>query len=142
MTSAEMARSYFRQAQRIFEEALHHQQAQAWHLVIRRCQETVELALKAVLRAAGVEVPHVHDVGLFLVDHAARFPETFTTHLDRTVSVSRRLREEREISFYGDEEIGAPAERLYTAGDAQDALCDARFILTICESHLPGPPAG
>ena len=141
MTSAEMARSYFRQAQRIFEEAERHQQAQAWHLVVRRCQETVELALKAVLRAAGIEVPHVHDVGLFFVEHAERFPETFTKRLDRVVSVSRRLREEREISFYGDEELGAPAERLYTADDARDALSDARFILTICEAHLPAAPA-
>jgi hypothetical protein len=34
------------------------------------------------------------------------------------VSVSRRLRQEREISFYGNEEIGAPPERLYSADDA------------------------
>lgn len=137
MTSAEMARSYLRQARRIFAEAERHHRDHGWHLAVRRCQETVELALKAVLRASGIEVPHVHDVGIFLVEHVERFPETLTKHLDRVVSISRRLREEREISFYGDDELGAPPERLYTAHDGEEALGDARFILSLCEGCLP-----
>lgn len=136
-----MARSYLRQARRIFGEAERHHRDQGWHLTVRRCQETVELALKAVLRGSGIEVPHVHDVGIFFVEHAERFPETFTKHLDRVVSISRRLREEREISFYGDDEVGAPPERLYSAQDAEEALGDARFILTLCEGCLPAPPS-
>jgi hypothetical protein len=75
-----------------------------------------------------------------LRDHAERLPKEVTGHLDRVVSVSRRLREERETAFHGDEEIGAPAERLYTAGDAEQALSDARWVLTVADAALP-PPA-
>jgi HEPN domain-containing protein len=53
--------------------------------------------------------------------------------LERLVSISRRLRQERELSFYGDEETGAPPDRLYSAADAEDALRSARFVLTECE---------
>jgi HEPN domain-containing protein len=128
-----MARSYLRQAREILGEAERHHTAQVWHLVVRRCQEAVELALKALLRASGIEVPHVHDVGIFLVEHRERLPSAVTRHLDRLVSVSRRLRQEREVSFYGDEETDAPPERLYSARDAEEALGEARFVLTLCE---------
>lgn len=56
MTNAEMAQGHFRQARLILDEAEGLQRRGAWHLVVRRCQEAVELALKAVLRSAGVEV--------------------------------------------------------------------------------------
>jgi HEPN domain-containing protein len=133
VTNLEMARSHLRQARQILEEAERHHHAGVWHLVVRRSQESVELALKAALRAAGIEVPHVHDVGVFLIDNAQRLPEVLTKHLERVVSISRRLREEREISFYGDEEVGAPPERLYSSHDAEEALRDARFVVGLCE---------
>jgi HEPN domain-containing protein len=132
-----MARSYLRQARAILDEAERHRAAQSWHLVVRRCQESVELALKALLRAGGVEVPHVHDVGIFLVEHRERLPPAVILHLDRLVSVSRRLRQEREVSFYGDEETGAPPERLYSARDTEEALAEARFVMTLCEGASP-----
>lgn len=139
MTNADMARSYLREAREIFGEAERHHGAEVWHLAVRRCQEAVELALKAVLRASGIEVPHVHDVGIFLVEHRERLPAAVVPHLDQLVSVSRRLRQEREISFYGDEETGAPPDRLYSARDAAEALRDARFVLGTCEAGVPAP---
>lgn len=132
-----MAQSHLRQARRILTEAEHHDQAEAWHLVVRRSQEAVELALKAVLRSGGVEVPRVHDVGIFLREHADRFPTSLTQELDRVVSISRRLRQEREISFYGDDEAGAPPESLYARQDAEEALRDARFILELSAAVVP-----
>ena len=141
MTNMEMAQSYLRQARQILEEAERHRHAGVWHLVVRRSQEAVELALKAALRAAGIEVPHVHDVGVFFIENAARFPESLAKQLERVVSISRRLREEREISFYGDEELGAPPERLYASHDAEEALRDARFIVELCQSSVPPAPA-
>lgn len=82
----------------------------------------------------------MHDVGVFFLEHAARFPESLTGHLERVVSISRRLREEREISFYGDEEVGTPPERLYASHDADAALQDARFALELCENSVPPAP--
>ena len=137
MTNADMARSYLRQAREILGEAERQRAARVWHLVVRRSQEAVERALKALLRASGVEVPHVHDVGIFLAEHRERLPPAVTPQLERLVSVSRRLRQEREVSFYGDEETGAPPERLYSAQDADEALGEAQFVLTLCEGAVP-----
>lgn len=133
MTSDEIARSHLRQARLILDEAERYMRAGVWHLAVRRSQESVELALKGLLRGGGVEVPHVHDVSAFLIEHAGRLPASVRGHLDRLVSVSRRLRREREISFYGDEETGAAPDRLYTASDAGEAVGDARHVVELCE---------
>jgi HEPN domain-containing protein len=108
----------------------------AWNLVVRRCQETVELALKGALRAVGVEVPKVHDVGITLKDHADRFPEVLRESVPRLASISRRLRRERELAFYGDEETGTPPQWLYTQEDAEGALQEAGQVLSWAEAVL------
>jgi HEPN domain-containing protein len=56
------------------------------------------------------------------------------------VSVSRRLRREREVSFYGDDEPGAAPDRLYTRADADQAVGDAAMVVDLCERHGPDPP--
>lgn len=132
-----MVRSHVRQAKRIFNEAERHQHDGAWHLAVRRSQEAVEFSLKALLRHAGVEVPRVHDVGLLLRQHGDRLPPTITGDLDRIVSISRRLRADRETSFYGDEEAEAAPEELFSKVDAEQAVSDARFVLDVVTSALP-----
>ena len=62
MTNGDMARSHVARAQRVLREAERLHGEEAWNLVVRRCQEAVELALKGALRAVGAEVPKVHDV--------------------------------------------------------------------------------
>lgn len=104
--------------------------------MVRRAQEVVELSPKAVLRTVGLEVPRVHDVGVFLKDHRHKLPTDHQGEVDRWASISRRLRREREVSLYGDEEVGAPPQRLYTAEDAQAALADARLVLAGCRELL------
>ncbi|MBX3023422.1 HEPN domain-containing protein [bacterium] len=51
MTAAAMARSFLRRAAAVLREAERLHGDGAWNLVVRRCQEAVELALKGVLRA-------------------------------------------------------------------------------------------
>lgn len=131
-----MGRSHLAQARRILVEAGRYHADGDWHLVVRRCQETVELALKAVLRYVGLEVPHVHDVGVILAEHAERLPPAMRGEVERLVSISRRLRREREISFYGDDELEAPPERLYSRADGEAALHDARFVVDLAGEHF------
>lgn len=131
-----MARSYLNRARRILAEAEGHHEANAWNLVVRRSQEAVELALKGVLRWVGLEVPRVHDVGLFLKEHRDRFQGELGDQIESLASISRRLRQEREISFYGDEETGLPPEELYTNEDAAQALTDARQVVRLCENFI------
>ena len=139
MTNHDLARSHVRQAREILGEAQRHHANRTWHLVVRRSQEAVELALKGMLRDAGIEIPRVHDVGAFLRVHTERLPPVLRAALDRLVAISRRLRLERELSFYGDETVGTPPEQLYTAEDAEAALRDAGFVVALCEDALPAP---
>lgn len=127
-----MARSYLRRAGAILREAERLYQDGAWNLVVRRCQEAVELALKGALREAGVEVPKIHDVSGVLRSNLHRLPSHLTAEIDALVSASRRLREERELAFYGDEESGTDAEALFSRADADDALRTARHVVELC----------
>jgi len=133
MTSQAMARSFLRRARAILREAERLYGDEAWNLVVRRCQEVVELALKGALRAAGVEAPKTHDMSGALRRNVDRLPPDLAAEIDALVSASRRLREERELAFYGDEETDTEAETLFSTVDADDALAKARWVLGLCE---------
>jgi HEPN domain-containing protein len=132
MTAGEMARSHLRRAQTVLREAERLYEQEVWNLVVRRCQEAVELALKGLLRAVGAEVPKVHDVSGALRRNVQRFPAEVAAEIDALVSASRRLREERELAFYGDEETDTEAEALFSRADADDALETARRVMALC----------
>jgi len=42
--------------------------------VIRLCQESIELCLKAILRLYNIEYPKSHDVGFLLKEYSNLFP--------------------------------------------------------------------
>ena len=74
MTNEELARGLWRQAEsryRTVQEAIRQED---YAYAIRSAQECVELCLKALLIAVGVDPPKWHDVGSVLLDHARRFP--------------------------------------------------------------------
>ena len=56
----------------------------AYSDVIRESQETVELALKGMLRFVGVEPPKIHDVGGLLIEHKDKFPQDIAKKLTKT----------------------------------------------------------
>jgi len=99
--------------------------------VVREAQETVELALKGMLRAIGVEPPKYHDVGGLLLEHGDRFKTTITKHLERAAVISKRLRKERELAFYGDIDF-IPTEE-YTEEDARQAIEDAKWVVELAK---------
>src|SRR3990167_2808020 len=103
MTNRNFAGAYFEQAQAIYRELAGHYKKQEWHLVVRRAQETAELILKGFLRQAGIEVPRLHDVCNILKQEQKRLSSRLIKELPRIISISRRLRQERETSFYVDE---------------------------------------
>lgn len=136
MNTQDVARSNLKRARIILEEAYRYRDKDVWNLVVRRCQEAVELALKGTLWWAGLEVPWVHDVGVFLREHRDRFPLGFAQKIPRLASISRVLRAEREQSFYGDAASGLPPEMLYGEQDAVEALEKAVFVLDACRRLL------
>ncbi len=129
MTNADLARSYLAKA-RIRLKALAVLRDGGGHSdVIREAQELVELALKGMLRAAGVEPPKVHDVGRLLVEHATLFAADLRDDLPRAAEISARLRRERELAFYGDLDF-IPTEQ-YTAEDAGRAYDAAAWVVAL-----------
>jgi HEPN domain-containing protein len=136
VNTRESAQANLGRAEVILGEAESLQAKNIWNLAVRRAQEAVELALKGALLWIGLEVPRVHDVGPFIRQHVSRFPEPFSQHIPRLISVSRSLSVERERSFYGDEESGLPPEMLYSEGDAAEAIEKAKFVLEVCHELL------
>lgn len=94
--------------------------------VVREAQEVVELCLEALLRASAVTVPQIHDVGQIVVREAARLPKPVRGDAARMAEVSKQLRKDREIAFYGAEDL-VPSE-FYTRADAERALADAQWV--------------
>lgn len=136
MTNIDLAKAWLKQASVILDEAVALFGKQVWHLVVRRCQESTELALKAILAHIGVEVPKLHDVGHFLKTHEAQLPHAIIQQLDKLAMISRQLRAERETSFYGDDQLALPPDEIYEQVDADAALKDARFVLNLASQAL------
>lgn len=97
--------------------------------VIREAQEVVELVLKAVLRNVGIDVPKIHDVSRILEKYKDLLPEEIRKNLKKIMMISKRLRKERELSFYGAEDF-IPLEE-YTAEEALQAIEDAKFVVEV-----------
>lgn len=99
----------------------------AWADVVRESQEVVELALKALLRASHVEVPRIHDVSDILEAQTAALPPSARPHVEKLAKISRSLRRDRELAFYGSEDL-TPSE-FYKKADAELAREQAGWVV-------------
>jgi hypothetical protein len=79
--------------------------AASWADVVRESQEVVELALKGLLRQCAVEAPRIHDVSDVLRAERERLPKKLQAEVERLASISRDLRRDRELAFYGAEDL-------------------------------------
>ncbi len=131
MTNTDLAKSYIWKAETRIDALEALQKRGNFSDVVREAQETVELALKGMLRAVGVEPPKHHDVGRLLLEHRERFGKDIPKDLERAAEISRRLRKERELAFYGDVDF-IPTEE-YTESDARLALDDAKWIVELAK---------
>ena len=102
-------------------------QAESWADVVRESQEIVELALKGLLRACGVEPPRIHDVADVLIAEQARLPKSLRNDVSRLAEISRGLRRDRELAFYGAEDL-TPSD-FYKKPDAVSARDAARLVV-------------
>jgi HEPN domain-containing protein len=109
--------------------------ARSWADVVRESQEVVELALKGLLRAAGIEPPRIHDVSEVLLTEKARLPRAIQSHVETLAEGSRTLRRDRELAFYGAEDLTPSG--FYTRDDAVAARDIARKTVAAVEPHVP-----
>lgn len=125
--NVDAAENMIREAGDCLEEAQRAHSRSSYNLAVRRSQETVELALKGILRLVGIEYPKVHDVGDVFFEQMMGFSQDADT-LKNIAVISKRLAKDREPSFY--------MERVYSEVVAKEAIDDARFVYEYIEKLL------
>lgn len=132
MTNVRLGEDYIQRA-RARLQFVRGMQAAGLHAdTVRESQEVVELALKGLARIAGLDVPKQHDIGKLLVAERKRLPAGIADRLSEVRRISKRLRRERELAFYGDEDF-IPSEE-YDAEDSSEAVEFAERIVTLVEA--------
>ena len=114
--------------------------AESWADVVRESQEIVELALKGLLRACEIDPPRLHDVSLVLLAEQDRLPGTLQCEAEWLATVSRQMRRDRELAFYGAEDL-LPGD-FYSRGDAETARDQARRVVALVYPHVRGSGVG
>jgi HEPN domain-containing protein len=129
MTNDDLAADYLTRARKRLSavEALWNEAA--WADVVRESQEVVELALKGLLRSARILAPHNHDVSAVLVANRAALPAELSQHIDEFARISRSLRRDREMAFYGTEDL--TPSTFYQKEDAQAARGQAQLVVAL-----------
>lgn len=91
--------------------------------MVRRSQETVELALKGLLMILGIDYPKIHDVGMVFYEQAKpKGVKIEEKDLERIKFISSQLVKEREASFY--------LEKDYAKEEAEEASESAEFVFS------------
>ncbi|MFN2378094.1 MAG: HEPN domain-containing protein [Candidatus Binatia bacterium] len=111
-------------------------EAESWADVVRESQEVVELALKGLLRHFAVEAPRIHDVSDVLLAERDRLPAAVQAEVERMAAISRDLRRDRELAFYGAEDL-TPSD-FYGRPDAERARDGARMVVNLVRPAVPG----
>ncbi|RJS82482.1 hypothetical protein DRO47_03435 [Candidatus Bathyarchaeota archaeon] len=133
MRLLKVAKSYLRQAKARLEDAKEAFLESNYPYAVRLSQECVELSLKAVLKAVGIEYPKIHDVSDVMFEVKDRFPEWFKAEMDFLCESSRVLVKKRELSLYGGEEAFLTPEEVIDEKDAEDATARAEKTYGLCE---------
>lgn len=138
MTSTSLAESYLQKCILRLEVLRLLHERKGWSDVVREAQELVELALKGMLRAVGIDPPKVHEVGGALLASRGHFPPD--VDLDELARISRELRKDRELAFYGAEDL-IPTEA-YGEDESATALAWAETVVIAATKviHRQPPP--
>ncbi len=106
----------------------------SWADVVRESQEVVELALKGLLRSYNILPPRVHDVSAILINEKSNLPTSLQEDLGKMAQISKNLRRDRELAFYGSEDL-TPSD-FYSEEDAKEAFTGAQWIVKSIEPHI------
>ena len=133
MRLIKIAEAYLHQAGARLKDAEEAYPERNYPYTVRLSQECVELCLKAVLKAVGIEYPKIHDVSDVLVEVKQRFPAWFQAEIGFLSESSKILVKKREPSLYGSEEAVLSPEDVIGKEDAQDALKRAKKTFEFCK---------
>ena len=131
-----VGQSYLRQAKARLDDSKEALPERNYPYAVRLSQECVELSLKAVLKAVGIEYPKIHDVSDVLVEVKERFPSWFRSEINFLRESSKILVKKREPSLYGGEEAFLSPDEVIDKNDAEDATTRANKTYNLCEKLL------
>ncbi|MBY0384859.1 HEPN domain-containing protein [bacterium] len=127
MQNKSLAKDYIDRSRKRLSALKALEKEEAWADVVRESQEVVELALKALLRHFHIEVPRIHDVSGILEAEKNQFTPEVQKNLTKFMKISRDLRRDRELAFYGSEDL-TPQE-FYKKEDAKHAQESAEWVV-------------
>ncbi len=137
MLNQDLAKDYINRASIRLESVALLLSHESYADVVREAQECVELALKALLRKSRILPPWIPDVSAILLEQKDLLPAELGVHLERLAMISKNLCQDRELAFYGSEDL-TPSD-FYSRSDAESALSDALFVVgTVLPFVLPG----
>lgn len=137
MRNPDLARDYLRRAEVRLRALDVLFEGESWADVVREAQEVVELTLKALLRASGVDPPRIPDVSAVMLAERERLPAALQSELEVLAEGSRQLRRDRELAFYGAEDLTPSG--FYSREDAERARAAARRTVEVVKPHLFPP---
>jgi HEPN domain-containing protein len=126
MTNPKLASDYLTRGRKRLKAVAVLLAEEAFADVVRESQEIVELVLKAALRSFAV--PFSHDLSESFADNAHRLPREVQQLIPRWSEISKHLRKDRELAFYGSEDV--TPSTFYTRSDAEQAKSMAEEIIT------------
>jgi HEPN domain-containing protein len=131
-----LAEDYIRRAMRYLREAENAFSEGDFASTIRRSQECIELSVKSVLRAVGIEFPREHDVSEVLLELDVDMPEWFRDKIHRIAGIMREITPKRGISMYGLERELKPASDIFSEEDARVELKNASEVHFDCDGFV------
>lgn len=136
MHNPDLARDYLRRSAVRLEALDVLFDGESWADVVREAQEIVELTLKGLLRSCGIDPPRIHDVSEIMLAERERLPETLWPDVETLAEASRQLRRDRELAFYGAEDLTPSG--FYGEEDARRARQSARAAVAAVKPHVLG----
>jgi Uncharacterized conserved protein related to C-terminal domain of eukaryotic chaperone, SACSIN len=136
MKIVEIAKSFLKQAEARLKDAEEALEEELYAYALRLSQECVELSLKASLKIVAIEYPKKHDVSDVLISVKNRFPEWFQNEISFLANTSKTLSKKREISMYGNEELGLAPDELISKEEAKNAVEMAKKVYSLCKKLI------
>lgn len=107
-----------------------------YDVLIRECQEIVELCSKALLYSQNMVVPKIHNMAQEIDDIKELFSDEFSKKMPEYYILLRTLYNKRELAMYGDEDLGIPSNELFTKEDAEKYLTGTKDYFEQCKKEL------
>lgn len=136
MKTNEMVNDYFFKAKWCLKEAEMALSEKNYSMCVRRSQESLEMAIKALLRSMAIEYPKGHDVGDSLIYIEKKLPDYLRSEVPFLRSLLTELSRVRGPAFYGYEREGIPASEAFSKEYADDKFQSVSKIVSLCEKYL------